>query len=106
MADKTRPGGYLIVSLWRFMDDENLARKAQVAHERALKRLGSMQLEDGGFILGWKDNTDAYRYCHSFDDVEIDTLVSSLESRAVPVCRFSSDGRNGSLNSYLIMKVI
>lgn len=36
-----RPGGVVIVSLWCFLEDERLARKAEKSHARVLREMGS-----------------------------------------------------------------
>ena len=38
-----RPGGTVIVSLWCFLEDDRLARKAEVSHVRALRELDPLQ---------------------------------------------------------------
>jgi SAM-dependent methyltransferase len=41
---QTRPGGFVIVSFWQFLNDEALTNKAQAAHAKALQELGSQGL--------------------------------------------------------------
>jgi SAM-dependent methyltransferase len=106
---QTCPGGYVIVSLWQFLNDPVLARKAQTTHERALKDLafwGLGELDDHDYLLGWQDIPKAYRYCHSFTESEIDSLVESVAHKASLVSRFTSDGKTDNLNTYLILKVL
>jgi SAM-dependent methyltransferase len=106
---QTRPDGYVIVSLWQFLNDPAFARKAQATHERALKDLaflGLGALDNNDYLLGWKDIPKTYRYCHSFAEAEIDSLAESVAHEASLVSRFVSDGKNGNLNTYLILKVL
>lgn len=104
LAAKVRPGGFVIVSLWRFLENPLLARKAEATHERALAELGLPPLDAGDRLLGWRDEPGAYRYCHSFTDGEIDALAASV-GHAAEVARFRADGRDGALNSYLVLQV-
>ena len=105
LAAKVRPGGFVIVSLWRFLENPLLARKAEATHEHALAELGLPPLEAGDRLLGWRDEPGAYRYCHSFTDGEIDALAASVGHAVTEVARFRADGRDGALNSYLVLQV-
>ena len=105
LAAKVRPGGFVIVSLWRFLENPLLARKAEATHEHALAELGLPPLDAGDRLLGWRDEPGAYRYCHSFTDGEIDALATSVARAATEVARFRADGRDGALNSYLVLQV-
>ena len=105
LAAKVRPGGFVIVSLWRFLENPLLARKAEATHERALAELGLPPLDAGDRLLGWRDEPGAYRYCHSFTDGEVDALAASVGRAATEVARFRADGRDGALNSYLVLQV-
>jgi len=105
LIDQTRPGGLVIVSFWQFMGDDDMACKAQLAHERAREELDLPDLDENDFILGWKQIDGAYRYCHSFVDDEIEQLLASTAGKATLVERFVSDGRTGDLNTYIVLQV-
>lgn len=105
LVRQTRSGGYAIVSLWQFMRDPNLAEKARATHARATEELALPALDEGDYLLGWKNLPGEYRYCHSFSEDEIDALVESVAKEAMLVRRFASDGRTGNLNTYLIFRV-
>jgi len=105
MVEQTRSGGFVIVSFWQFLNNEDLAKKAQVTHERALKELGLPALEKHDYLLGWKERPDTYRYCHSFSDDEIDDLIKTVSDKANLHDRFVSDGRTDNLNTYVILQV-
>lgn len=110
MISATAPGGFVCVSFWRFMDDEGMAVKACKTHEEALayysQELNStQQFNEGDYLLGWRNTPGAYRYCHSFSDEEIDFLAASVADRAECSARFRADGRTGSLNEYLVLRV-
>ncbi|MCL2492155.1 MAG: hypothetical protein FWE87_05340 [Coriobacteriia bacterium] len=105
LVDQTYPGGLVIVSLWQFMSHPELADKMLQFHARACDELHMPPLEPNDFILGWQNLPDAYRYCHSFTDEDIDDLVDSIADKADLVARFTSDGRTHDLNSYVVFQV-
>lgn len=110
MISATAPGGFVCVSFWRFMDDEGMAAKTLKTHEEALAYYSqglnsAQQFNEGDYLLGWRNTPGAYRYCHSFSDEEIDFLAASVADRAECSARFRADGRTGSLNEYLVLRV-
>lgn len=110
----TEPGGVVAISFWQFMHDERLACKARATTQAHAGGLpggpgptvpGGAALEIGDYLLPWQDSEHALRYCHHFDDAEIDRLVATLPAGAArEVARFSADGRSGDLNRYLILE--
>lgn len=105
LIKQTRSGGYVIASFWQFLNDPALAIKAQATHEQAMRDLGLPVLGPNDYLLGWKGIPGAYRYCHSFTDVEIDRLTESVADRATLISQFASDGRTDKLNTYLLFRV-
>lgn len=109
LVERARPGGLIAVSFWQFMHDARLARKAVDAERAARTRpellaLNLRELDPGDHLLGWQ-NTDALRYCHHFEDEEIDRLIAALPTgTARETCRYSADGRSGDLNRYVILQ--
>ena len=92
LLSKARPGGVVAVSFWRFAKSPRIMAKAK-------------RLEDpGDYLLGWQDEAEARRYCHSFSEGEIDELAASTEKTAREIDRFSADGRSGDLNRYLVLQ--
>lgn len=59
----------------------------------------------GDFVLGWQNVPGAYRYCHSFSDIELDQLVVACGDAAEEVVRFTADGRTGEMNAYVVLQV-
>lgn len=106
LIDKTLPGGFLVVSLWQFLHSPTLAKKAYASHKRACDDLGLPPLDEGDYILGWMNVPGAYRYCHSFSEAEIDSLVAAVATRALLVDRFSAEGKANNLNAYLVLRVV
>lgn len=103
----TRAGGIVALSLWQFMDDPRLARKAR-ATEEAMREQGFPvdALDADDHLLGWQDSIQPVRCCHHFGEAEIDELSAHLSQRgAREIDRFSADGRSGTLNRYLICRV-
>lgn len=109
LVERARPGGLIAVSFWQFMHDARLARKAVDAEQAArahpeLLAFNLRELDPGDHLLGWQD-IEALRYCHHFEDEEIDRLIAALPAgTAREVCRYSADGRSGDLNRYVILQ--
>lgn len=104
-----RPGGVVAVSLWRFLEDGRLARKARETLARARIDLAGAfdweALEEGDGFLGWQERSGVYRYAHSFSDGDIAALIDGAPSRAQLIARFRADGRSGDLNDYLVFRI-
>lgn len=94
LVDATRPDGLVAVSFWQFLRDPRIRAKA-LSFEGADK---------GDYLLGWQDRSDVARYCHHFEEAEVDRLVYGVRGLAQQVCRYSADGRGGDLNRYVILR--
>ena len=101
----TRTGGLCCVSLWRPMSDRRIARRARESTRAGLRSLGlsEKELDKGDYLLGWQGRPDTWRYCHHFDEEEIDGLVRAAQGTAKLTARFCADGKAGDLNSYLVL---
>lgn len=62
------------------------------------------QLDENDHFLGWQADPSPLRYCHHFDEQEIDDLVASVGTGAREVARYSADGASGTLNRYLVLE--
>lgn len=115
LVDHTAPGGIIVVSLWQFMNDKRLARKARAADETA--RTHGLYLDDpdrpisitehletGDHFLGWQADPSPLRYCHHCDQGEIDELVAFVGGNAREVARWAADGSSGTLNQYIALE--
>lgn len=98
------PGGIGAVSLWDFAQDPQMAQRAEETTALARDLLQLPPMEGGDYILGWQNETEAFRYCHSFCEHEVDELVRAAQPHACLLDRFKADGRTGSLNTYLVFK--
>lgn len=97
-------GGHVAVSFWRFLNSDKLAKKAWETTARAQAELGIPALPPNDFLLGWQETRGLYRYCHHFDDAEINRLLAAVADVAVPVARFAADGKTGNLNEYVVLR--
>lgn len=102
---KVRPGGFVAVSFWRFLNSDKLERKAKETTSRARAELGIPELPPNDYLLGWQDTQGLYRYCHHFDEPEIEWLVAAVADSADLVSRFEADGKTGNLNEYVVLRV-
>lgn len=105
LVAKVRPGGFVAVSFWRFLNSDKLARKAQETTIRARAELGIPELPPNDYLLGWQDTQGLYRYCHHFDEPEIERLLAAVADSAELVSRFEADGKTGNLNEYVVLRV-
>lgn len=105
----TVPGGLVAVSLWRFMDEPGLAKKAYESHEAALRHFAErglcLNLDANDYLLGWQQAQGVFRYCHHFADEEVKALAAAVRDVAQLVDCFRADGRTGNLNEYLVFRV-
>lgn len=102
---KVRPGGFVAVSFWRFLNSDKLAGKAKETTSRARAELGIPELPPNDYLLGWQDTQGLYRYCHHFDELEIERLLAAVADSAELVSRFEADGKTGNLNEYVVLRV-
>ena len=105
LVAKVRPGGFVAVSFWRFLNSDKLARKAQETTDRARAELGLPELPSNDYLLGWQDTQGLYRYCHHFDEPEIERLLAAVADSTELVSRFEADGKTGNLNEYVVLRV-
>lgn len=106
LLEKTKPGGYVCVSFWQFMNNQKLAAKAQETTAQGLQALGidASELEENDYLIGWQDKVNTWRYCHHFSQEELDELLASLGSDVHVCAQFSADGKDNNLNRYVILQ--
>lgn len=101
LADILTKDGVLVVSLWNFLDDSRIKNKT-----KDWASIGVLvgEVEENDYILGWDRGVEAFRYCHYFNEEEINLLVE--ESGLKVVDKFKADGKSGELNTYLVLKKV
>lgn len=111
LLQKTASGGVVCASFWQFMGDEKFVKKAEAWNSKAKSELASAgldasQLEAGDYFLGWQNEPGLWRYCHDFEELEIDALVAAAckGDKAREVARFSADGKSGAMNRYVVLQ--
>lgn len=104
LIELTKPENYIILSFWQFLKDQRIGNKAKDNQDILLSRLNLPPLEDDDYILGWKNEENLYRYCHNFTEVEITELINRLKDKITVENIFEADGKNGTLNKYVILK--
>lgn len=105
LVAKVRSGGFVAVSFWRFLNSDKLAGKAKETTSRARAELVIPELPPNDYLLGWQDTQGLYRYCHHFDELEIERLLAAVADSAELVSRFEADGKTGNLNEYVVLRV-
>ena len=106
LLEKTKPGGFVCVSFWQFMNNQKLADKAYETTAQGLQALGidASELEKNDYLIGWQGKAETWRYCHHFSQEELDKLLVSLDSDVQVCAQFSADGKENNLNRYVILK--
>ena len=106
LLEKAKPGGFVCVSFWQFMNSQKLAAKAQETTTQGLRALGidTSELEENDYLIGWQDKANTWRYCHHFSQEELDELLASLGSDVHVCAQFSADGKDNNLNRYVILQ--
>lgn len=94
-AARTEPGGWLVFTAWRFMEDEKLRK-------RILPWSGGFEVEKNDYLLDWRRGQIAERYCHYIDAAEHEALVAASGLRLAGDYR--ADGAGGNLNRYAVLQ--
>ena len=104
LIDLAASDALIFVSLWRFMNDDRLAAKASDSWCGEDPGF-NLQLEHGDYFLGWQNQPGLIRYCHHFDDHEVQRLTDVAEHAGARVIEvFDADGKSGALNRYLVLQ--
>jgi SAM-dependent methyltransferase len=107
LAQRLAPGGVLALAAWRFAGRSRFARRSlswETFCRGESAPIDLAELEPGDHLLRWGDSGElrAVRYCHETSDDELDRLTTALGLEAVD--RFLSDGREGDLNRYVVLR--
>lgn len=100
LAEQLSPGGIMAISIWNFPKYERFQKKIVSPAEADIN---PDQLEENDFILSWDQGVRALRYCHHLDEQEQQKLLDKLPNLSL-LDRFRADGREGDVNTYLILQ--
>ncbi|MBQ9058820.1 MAG: class I SAM-dependent methyltransferase [Atopobiaceae bacterium] len=96
--------GLVVLSFWQFAHDEKLLSKAAEATKKVCSKRAWDFLGEHDYLLGWQNQDHQYRYCHHFEDSEIDELLNQQSCLTHELARFSADGKSGTLNRYVVLQ--
>jgi tRNA (uracil-5-)-methyltransferase TRM9 len=93
------PGAPFIVSTWQFMISERLRRRLV-----PWKTMGISEddLEPGDYLVGWGEGSPGARYCAYIDETDLKAMA--VEADLTIEETFFSDGHEGNLNLYAVLK--
>ncbi|MBP5313586.1 MAG: class I SAM-dependent methyltransferase [Eggerthellaceae bacterium] len=106
LASCVKPRGLVIVSLWKFMKDADIASSAQKATAAFFEANPNLvgTFDKGDYLLGWQNLEGIYRYCHHFSEEEIADIVKDVSLCLSVKSTYESDGRSHRLNAYLVFE--
>ncbi|AEB06709.1 hypothetical protein Corgl_0595 [Coriobacterium glomerans PW2] len=110
LIERTRPGGIIAVSLWHPLSSARIRRRARACIEAARTQppfagYRAESMDEGDLLLGWDTDLGPRRFCHHFSQEDIAALTCDLARRgAILRHRFTADGRQGDLNTYLVLE--
>ena len=105
LAARLAAGGRLAFTLWRPERDARQRRRFldwNLYSARAPMPIDCSELESGDRLLPWGPGREVLRYCHVFDEDEIEALPAELGLELE--ARFCADGRSGAQNDYLVLR--
>lgn len=90
------PDGLCVATAWQFDTQRNLfERSKEIASTIDIK-----ELEEGDYLLDWRRDTNAVRYCHLYSEQELTELFDSVH--LTKVLSYLADGKNHKSNLYVI----
>ncbi len=96
VISKLNSGGMFIFTTW------NYDRDGRFAPAKNKFRNIKDDLEDGDYFIGWNNLKDVHRYIHIYSESEIKRIIDLMNVKLIS--KYSSDGKNGNLNDYYIVK--
>lgn len=108
LLSKLEKDGYLIISLWQFIEFKRFQKKVVLdsnsANSLELKQetLSPNDLEKNDYILDWKRGKQALRYCHFYDKKEQQQLIK--DTKASLIKEYRADGKEGNVNQYIVLQ--
>ena len=100
LFERVSPGGTIVVSCWQFAADDTYRSKL-ISPSIVVQQTGidPAEFEQGDYFLGWRSEASILRYCHSFSDEEINSLVREI---GTPFSLVKGNG-NDVTNTYVIL---
>jgi tRNA (uracil-5-)-methyltransferase TRM9 len=106
LAGRLEPGGLLALAIWRFEASGRFhgrSRPWTKFNATAREAIDPAQLERGDRLLPWGEDGSRVRYCHFADEEETGRLV---QAASLPIAAtYTSDGREGNLNRYFVLRM-
>lgn len=93
-----KPGGYVILSTWRFLSSARIRRKIVDWSE---VDIAEGRLDAGDYLLDWKRGGRGLRYCHMVDADEVQRLAEESGFRVRET--FRAGGREGNLSLFAVL---
>lgn len=99
-----KSGGIVAISFWNFLNDEKISAKAKEVTQIATSELNIHFDDENDYFLGWQDEKCVYRYCHNFEEAEVDKICESVSDKAKVIAQFYADGKDNNLNNYVVLQ--
>lgn len=99
MADCLAADGTLVLANWQFVDSPRQRRKIRPWSEAGLR---PEMVEAGDYLLTWERGGSGLRYVAMIDEPATAELAAAAGLRVVE--QFRSDGREGDLNLYSVLR--
>ncbi|MBN2147433.1 MAG: class I SAM-dependent methyltransferase [Anaerolineales bacterium] len=93
------PSGTFVISVWQFLNSPRLRMRIQPWETGGLSEA---QVEDGDYLLDWRQGGSGLRYAHHFSPAELNSLAQAVGFQVV--AQYHSDGEGGQLGLYQIWK--
>lgn len=96
-----RKDGFLVHSNWQFLNSEKLKARIQPWDAAGMS---SSEVDEGDYLLDWRNGGAGLRYVHYFDEQELNELAKAGHFQVAD--SYFSDGEGGRLSLYQIWKPI
>ncbi len=99
LGERLEPEGVLFLADWQFIDHDRQRRKIVSWAEAGI---AEEDVEENDYLLSWERGARGRRYVCLIDDIETARLAEVAGLTVID--QFRSDGREGDLNLYTIMR--
>lgn len=100
VRDSLTPDGLFIHSVWQFLNSPRLRQRIQPWESIGLSK---ENVDEGDYLLDWREGGYGLRYIHHFTEEELRNLAQ--ETGFVVRQTFNSDGESGKLGLYQIWQL-